>query len=86
MNDTKIIVKVVGLKGNCNAGHKVGDEFEVTPYTASNLCGAAYHSIYPYIVTMTYGGKTPWQENPNIMSGLACPDGFNLLTMELKKR
>jgi len=86
MNDTKIIVKIIGLKGHCNAGQKVGDECEVSPYHASNLCVAAYHSRYPYIVSMTYGGKTPWQEDPNIMEGLACPDGINVVTVKLIKK
>ena len=79
----KLIVKITGLKGHCNAGHKIGDQFEVSEYISSDLCGAAYHSIYPYIVSMEFGGVAPWQSEKDVIGNLACPDGYNLLTMEI---
>jgi len=85
MAEKKIICRVTGLKGECSAGHKVGDEIEVSSYKASNLCGLAYNAILPFIVMMEYGGKASWQEDENVMTNLACPDAYNLLTMELIK-
>ncbi len=79
----KFVVKVTGLKGHCNAGHKIGDQFEVSKYVSSDLCGAAYHSIYPYIVSMEFGGMAPWQIEKDVIGALACPDGYNQLTMEI---
>lgn len=81
----RIVARVTGLKGECAAGHKVGDEFEVSHLKSSGLCGIAYLAVLPFITAMEFGGKAPWQEDPSYMGPLACPDGYNVLTLELRK-
>ena len=41
---------ITGLKGECSAGYKVGDKFELSGYSSDGLCGFFYHDIYPYII------------------------------------
>jgi uncharacterized repeat protein (TIGR04076 family) len=79
----KVIATVISLKGECNAGHKVGDTFEVSCWNSGNLCGWFYHDIFPHLTALQFGGKFPWWEGDAIE--LECPDRFNLLTIKLER-
>jgi uncharacterized repeat protein (TIGR04076 family) len=79
----KIIATVVSLKGECNAGHKAGDTFEVSCWNSGNLCGWFYHDMFPSLTSLQFGGKFPWWEGDSIE--LECPDRFNLLTIKLER-
>ncbi len=35
----KVVATVTGVKDHCNAGHKVGETFEVSCYQSNGLCG-----------------------------------------------
>jgi len=85
MNNTKIIVTVTGLKGNCSAGHKIGDTFEISCHNTGGLCGFFYHNIFPNLQTYQYSGKLPWWSEDNILR-LQCPDPHNLLTIKIEKK
>jgi len=39
-------VRVAFVKGICNAGHKVGQEWIVSRHTPPGLCVSAFHSIF----------------------------------------
>lgn len=43
------VVTVHEAKGECRAGHKVGDRWEFDWCTPVGMCGSAYHTIYPVI-------------------------------------
>jgi uncharacterized repeat protein (TIGR04076 family) len=76
----KIKAEVTGLKGQCNAGHKVGDKFEVSCYNTGGMCGFLYHAIFPTLNVMQFEGNYPWGTDEAIVN---CPDSYNLLTVKL---
>jgi len=51
----RVVGKIIGLKGSCNAGHKVEDEFELSGHDTAGLCGFFYHDIFPYIIMLQLG-------------------------------
>ena len=44
-----VIAKVISQKGNCEAGHKVGDTFIIGQQTPPNLCSWAFQSLFPLL-------------------------------------
>jgi uncharacterized repeat protein (TIGR04076 family) len=81
---SKIQATVISIKGNCSAGHKIGDNFEINCYKAGNLCGFFYHNIFPNLQTYEYGGKMPWWQGESLI--LSCPDPHNLLTIKIERK
>lgn len=43
----RFIVTVQDARGECRAGHKVGDRWEFSWCTPAGMCGSAYHALYP---------------------------------------
>jgi uncharacterized repeat protein (TIGR04076 family) len=90
MSDVKVGYRVVGtikeVKGHCNAGHKVGDEIELSGHSAGGLCGFFYHDLFPYIIMLQFGGGFPkqWGGNPDVVN-MECMDKFNLVKIELRR-
>jgi len=86
----KIGYRVVGtikeIKGNCNAGHKVGDKIELSGHSAGGLCGFFYHDIFPYIIMLQFGGGFPkqWVADQDVVE-LECMDKFNAVKIELRR-
>ena len=78
----KIMATVTGLKGTCNAGHFVGEKFELSCHNPGGLCGFFYHDLFPTLSVMQFGGKYPWGD-PNAIE-MECPDRYNLLTLRLE--
>ncbi|HOE19042.1 MAG TPA: TIGR04076 family protein [Syntrophorhabdaceae bacterium] len=76
----KIKAEVVGLKGQCNAGHKVGDRFDVSCWNTGGMCGFLYHAIFPTLQVMQFDGSYPWGTDEAVVN---CPDSYNLLTIKL---
>jgi len=76
----KIKAEVIGLKGNCNAGHKVGDHFDISCWNTGGMCGFLYHAIFPTLQVMQFDGSYPWGTDEAIMN---CPDSYNLLTIKM---
>ena len=74
------------MKGNCNAGHKVGDTIELSGHNTGGMCGFFYHDIFPYILMLQFGGSFPesWTQNPDIVE-LECMDRWNAVKIELKR-
>ena len=86
----KIGYRVVGtikkVKGDCSAGHKVGDKLELSGHSSGGLCGFFYHDIFPYIIMLQFDGGFPeeWVEDTNVVE-LVCMDKMNEVTIELKR-
>lgn len=90
----KVQAMVTGLRGECNAGHKVGDRFELSsfgevhqrffPTNIGNLCGYFYASVHPFALVLMCGGELPWQENRDSIE-VECPDRRNALKLELQR-
>ncbi len=79
----KVVATITGVKGECNAGHKVGDTFDISCHDTGGLCGFFYHDLFPSLSTFQFGGKLPWWEEDTIE--LECPDRYNLVSMKLER-
>jgi len=84
----KIVATVIGSQGKCNAGHVLGDSFELSVHDADGLCGFFYYNLFPRISVMQFGGKYPWWTEGQTVFEAECPDRKNLITLQLevKKR
>jgi uncharacterized repeat protein (TIGR04076 family) len=87
----RLVGKIVKVEGECSAGHHVGEEFDLTLYSeeanrslrAPNICSFFYNVIFPYLVTLQFGGAFPWEENKDIFTS-GCPDRQKV-TIEIKR-
>jgi uncharacterized repeat protein (TIGR04076 family) len=79
----KVKATITGVKGECSAGHKTGESFEISCHNTGGLCGYFYHDIFPSLSTFQFGGNMPWWEGEVIQ--LQCPDPYNLVTMKLER-
>ena len=75
--------KIISVKGECSAGHKTGDTFEISCHDPAGLCGYFYHDIFPALSTFQFGGSMPWWQGDTIE--LACPDSDNLVRLRLSR-
>jgi uncharacterized repeat protein (TIGR04076 family) len=74
---------ILSVKGECNAGHRQGESFEISCHNPAGLCGWFYHDIFPSLQTFQFGGTLPWWEKDTIQ--LQCPDPINLVTIQLQR-
>ena len=81
----RVIGTIKGMKGSCSAGHKVGDQFELSGYSAAGLCGFFYHDIFPYLIMLQFGGAFPPEWGDQDVVELGCLDKSNLVTIELRR-
>ena len=79
----KIKATIIGVKGDCGAGHKEGESFDICCHNPGGLCGFFYHDIFPSLSTFQFGGEYPWWEGDTIE--LECPDKYNLVTLKLER-
>ena len=90
VENLKIGFKVIGtikeVKGNCNAGHKVGDKLELSGHNTGGLCGFFYHDIFPYLIMLQFGGGYPkeWVAEQDVVE-LECMDRRNAVKIELRR-
>ena len=73
--------EVIENKGHCNHGHKLGDVLDVDCNNAGGMCGFFYHSIFPQLNVMEFGGKYPWAPDGELI--LECPDRANAVVVKL---
>jgi uncharacterized repeat protein (TIGR04076 family) len=90
-NPTKVILKITSVKGTCAAGHKVGEEFDLSKdiilgYSGNDkaLCPYAFNAAFPHWQVLCYGGELPWEKDKDT-AHVACPDPVNPLFMELRR-
>ena len=81
----RVVGTIVGVKGDCSWGHKVGDKLELSGYSPDGLCGFFYHDVYPYLIMLQFGGGFPreWGD-PDVVT-LECMDRANAVKMELRR-
>ena len=80
----RFVVTVQEAKGECRAGHKVGDHWEFDWCTPDGMCGSAYHSMYPALhgLMLTSGRY----EGPAAQETfVSCPDG-GWITFRIERR
>lgn len=78
-----LMAEVISVKGECSAGHKVGDKLHLSCWDSGGLCGFFYHDIFPNLNVMQFGGKYPWGSADELT--LECPDRENLVTIRIRK-
>jgi len=90
-NPERVILKVVSVKGTCVAGHKEGQEFDLSQDFLLGrsgdpraICPSAFFAIFPSWRVLRHGGEFPWEENKD-KAHVACPDPFNPVVMELRR-
>ena len=79
----KVIGTIKSVKGNCRAGHKVGDRLELSGHSSGGLCGFFYHDIFPTITMLQFGGSYPWGDPDKVER--ECIDKGNAVTIELRR-
>ncbi len=81
----RVLGTIKAVKGTCSAGHKVGDQIELSGYRSGGLCGFFYHDIFPYVVMLQFGGSFPadWGD-PDVIE-IDCMDKWNTATIELRR-
>ncbi len=80
----RVIGTVKETKGQCSAGHKVGDRFELSGESPDGLCGYFYHDLFPYIIMLQFGGKFPDAWGGEVL-GFECLDKANAVRIELRR-
>jgi uncharacterized repeat protein (TIGR04076 family) len=90
-NPEKVILKIVSVKGSCAAGHKEGQEFDLSKdFTLGTsgdiraICPSAFHAIFPSWKVLRHGGEFSWEEDKE-KTRIACPDPFNPVVMEVRR-
>ncbi len=79
----RVVATVKAVKGKCEAGHGVGDRFEISCLNSGGLCGFFYHDLFPSLSTFQFGGRMPWWKGDAIEIG--CPDPHNQVTIRLER-
>ncbi len=82
-----IVVKVLSVNGNCEFGHRVGDEIVFDGQTiAGRICLHALYSFLPKVFAMRYGAEFPWLDAEHKDTAThACPDAYNPVVFELRR-
>ena len=75
--------EILEVKGDCSAGHKVGDKFQISCYDSGGLCGFFYHDIFPSLSVMQFGGKYPCAKADKMT--FECVDKANQVTIRVRK-
>ena len=90
-NPEKVILRIVSVKGSCAAGHKEGQEFDLskdfilgTSGDPRAICPGAFHALFPAWRVLRHGGEFPWEEDKE-KTCVACPDPFNPVVIELRR-
>ncbi len=82
----RVVATIKSVKGTCNWGHKVGDQFEVSAHDTAGMCGFFYHDIFPYIMMLQFGGGWPPEWGPADVVELECVDRANAVRIELRRQ
>jgi len=81
----RVVGTIKAVKGSCSAGHKVGDQLELGGHSAGGLCGFLYHSVFPYLIMLQFGGGYPAEWGDPDVIELDCVDKMNTVTIELRR-
>jgi uncharacterized repeat protein (TIGR04076 family) len=68
-----VTITLVSNNRPCHAGHQIGQQWTYDYFTPAGMCSSAWHTVYPWAMTMAAGGVFPWQEDPEVMR-VSCPD------------
>ena len=80
----RIVARVVSQRGQCEAGHRVGDEFVMGQTTPCGMCSWAFHVLFPASQVLEFDGAFPWEPDRDA-ARVACPDADNPVVFELRR-
>jgi uncharacterized repeat protein (TIGR04076 family) len=82
----RVVGTILEVKGECHAGHKVGDTIELSGHHTGGLCGFFYHDIFPDILMLQFGATYPekWMREKDVRLR-ECLDKHNLVRIELRR-
>jgi len=87
----KVVLKIVSVKGTCAAGHREGEEFDLSKdFTlgfsgeGKTICPSAFYAAFPAWRVLRFGGEFPWEPDKD-KTCIACPDPINPVVMELRR-
>jgi len=91
LENCRLIGKIVKVKGECSAGHRVGEEFDLTLFSedaakahrAPDVCVFLYDAIFPYLAVLQFGGTFPWEKDKDKFLA-SCPDN-NKVVIEIRR-
>lgn len=91
MKNCRLIGKIVKVKGECSAGHRVGEEFDLTLFSEDaakahrtpDVCVFLYDAIFPYLAVLQFGGTFPWEKDKDKFLA-SCPDN-NKVVIEIRR-
>ncbi len=76
--------KIISQKGHCDAGHKVGEEYDFTGHMCPNMCTSFFHTIFPTVRAMKFGADIDWLKDKDVARA-SCPDHLNPVIIELRR-
>lgn len=76
------IVEIMG-EGKCPHGHQVGEEYSY-PEDRGKICANAFHTLWPAIRVMQFGGTFPWADEPD-RTRLCCSDPKRPVVYEITR-
>jgi uncharacterized repeat protein (TIGR04076 family) len=79
----RVVATVTATKGECSAGHLVGESFEISCHDPGGLCGFFYHDLFPSLSTFQFGGSLPWWKEDAFEVG--CPDPHHQIKLRLER-
>ena len=86
---SKVVLKIISVKGTCAAKHQVGQEFDLSgdfkvgmSGDPKTICTGLFHAIYPNYRVLRFGGSLPWEKDPNVIH-VACPDPLSPVVIQL---
>jgi uncharacterized repeat protein (TIGR04076 family) len=80
----QVKLKVISQKGQCEAGHKVGDEYTLGDTLPAGMCSWAFFTLFPFASALQAGGAFPWEKDKDATTA-ACPDPTNPVVFELRR-
>ena len=80
----EVRVRVISKTGTCRLDHEVGDKWIISQQTPEGICLSAFHTMFPYLRVLMFGGSHPWETDPEVAT-IACPDAKNPVVFELRR-
>jgi len=84
VNDLRIRVTVDSVAGKCPLGNRPGKAFIIERTTPEGMCLSAFQAINPAIQVLRYGGRFPWEKNPD-EADVCCPDHINRTVFTIER-
>ncbi|MHA2162269.1 MAG: TIGR04076 family protein [Candidatus Thorarchaeota archaeon] len=85
----RVIARVAELRaepGKSPCPHfNLNDEYDFSnPDDRKKVCKWAFHSMFPLVSVLEFGGVFPWESDPDRAS-VACPDPHRIVVFELRR-